>query len=74
MNNCDLSFYADAVRNSVQEAMWEFQRPSMLLHPKLSLDGNQYCAGFGDTADAAMRDFDKNWQTQKAPDHPEPRE
>ena len=25
------------------------------------------CAGFGDTADLAMRDFDKNWIHQKAP-------
>jgi hypothetical protein len=44
----------------------------------LSVDGNMYCAlygddlmqgcaGFGVTPDAAMFDFDKNWQQQKAP-------
>lgn len=64
------------------EAQLKFQlerlRPSFLFRPKLLLDGNQYCAlygedimsgcaGFGDTADAAMRDFDKNWLEQKAP-------
>jgi len=47
-------------------------RPSVVYRPGLTLDGNQYCAlygtdlmsgcaGFGDTADAAMRDFDKSW-------------
>ena len=58
--------------------LYEQERPSILLRPKLFLDGNQYCvlygadlmngiAGFGDTADAAMRDFDNNWVRSKAP-------
>jgi len=49
-------------------------RPCMLWKPKLSLDGNQWCAlygdnlqsgvaGFGDTPEKAMEDFDKNWKT-----------
>jgi hypothetical protein len=56
----------------------EQQRPSVLFKPTISLDGNMYCAlygedlmegvaGFGDTMEAAMRDFDKNWREQKAP-------
>jgi len=47
-------------------------RPSYLLKPKLSLDGNQWCAlygenlqdgvaGFGDTPALAYADFDKAW-------------
>ena len=47
-------------------------RPSVLFRPSLSVDGNQFCvlygtdlqsgiAGFGDTPDKAMRDFDKSW-------------
>jgi hypothetical protein len=47
-------------------------RPSMILKPGLSIDGNQWCAlygeslrdgnaGFGDTPELAYRDFDKNW-------------
>lgn len=56
----------------------EENRPSVLYRPAISLDGNQYCAlygedlmagcaGFGTTIEAAMRDFDKNWREQKAP-------
>ncbi len=53
----------------------EWRRPSVIFRPKLYPDGNKYCAlfgedlqtgiaGFGDTADEAMRDFDKNWLTK----------
>ena len=47
-------------------------RVSFILKPRLSIDGNQWCAlygeslqdgvaGFGDSPDEAYRDFDKNW-------------
>jgi hypothetical protein len=50
--------------------------PSVIWRPKISIDGNQWCAlygenlqdgvaGFGDTPSDAMRDFDKNWMWQK---------
>ena len=53
----------------------EWRRPSVIFHPRLFVDGNKYCAlfgdnlqdgcgGFGNTPDEAMRDFDKNWETQ----------
>lgn len=55
---------------------YELMRPFVLLKPALSSDGNQWgalygeniqvgVAGFGDTPDAASRDFDKNWGTKK---------
>jgi hypothetical protein len=70
--------YEVRIYEETMSLLYEQQRPSMLLRPKLLLDGNQYCAlygddlmsgiaGFGDTADAAMRDFDKNWTQSKAP-------
>ncbi|KTC25464.1 hypothetical protein AO392_14665 [Pseudomonas putida] len=48
--------------------------PSVLYRPTLSIDGNQWCAlygedlqsgvaGFGDSPGAAMSDFEKNWAT-----------
>ncbi len=51
-----------------------YTKPSVLYRPTLSVDGNQYCAllgqdlqsgvaGFGDTAEAAMADFDKAFKT-----------
>lgn len=59
-----------------QQAAGEFQRPSVLYRPSIQPDGNKWCAlygdnlqegvaGFGDTPDLAMRDFDKNWCGQK---------
>jgi hypothetical protein len=50
--------------------------PHVLMCPAISVDGNQWCAlyganlhdgvaGFGDTPAKAMRDFDKNWLTQR---------
>lgn len=74
----DNSFYESRIYEETMASLHEQQRPSMLLKPKLFLDGTQYCvlygdnlmtgvAGFGDTADAAMRDFDKNWTQAKAP-------
>lgn len=53
-------------------AIGERMRPSTLYRPKLSKDGNQWCAlygenlqegvaGFGNSPDGAMRDFDVAW-------------
>ncbi|MNR40885.1 hypothetical protein D3C85_1592150 [compost metagenome] len=47
-------------------------RPSVLYRPALSIDGNQWCAlygdnlqvgvaGFGYTPEEAMAEFDRNW-------------
>lgn len=52
--------------------------PAVLFRPRLFLDGNKWCAlygedlmdgcgGFGDTPEQAMADFNKNWREQKAP-------
>lgn len=50
------------------------EKPSAIYRPELSMDGNQWCAlygknlhhgiaGFGDTPELAMEDFDKNWRS-----------
>jgi hypothetical protein len=55
-----------------------YERPSAVYRPVISLDGNMYCAlygedlmagcaGFGETMEAAMADFDQNWWKQRAP-------
>lgn len=71
-----------AVRPHLQQEVYvvsgELQRPSVLFRPSIHPDGNHWCAlygkdlhdgvaGFGDTPDAAMRDFDKNWREEKRP-------
>ena len=64
---------ADAQRVAALEGM----RPSVLYRPGLSIDGNQWCAmygenlqdgvtGFGDSPAAAMLDFDANWNQSLA--------
>jgi hypothetical protein len=61
-----------------QQAVCEYQRPSALFRPRLSVDGDQWCvlygenlqegcAGFGSSPDAAMRDFDLNWSLKLTP-------
>ena len=51
------------------------ERPSSRLRPALSIDGNKWCAlygenlqdgvaGFGDSPEEAYRDFDKAWSAK----------
>ncbi len=58
----------------------EQQRPSVLFKPLLSIDGDQYCvlygsdlqtgiAGFGESPELAMLDFDKMWKKKIVKKH-----
>lgn len=92
IHNCDVaSIVESAARQAfdtgnlvplAQEAITiltrQYERPSAVYRPTISLDGNMYCAlygedlmagcaGFGATMDEAMTDFDTNWWKQKAP-------
>lgn len=65
----------DAARAAGQEwmsAAYEHMRPSAVYRPSLSIDGDKWCAlygedlisgvcAFGDTPAAAMRQFDVEW-------------
>lgn len=55
-----------------QQVAYEHARPSVLFRPELMVDGNKWCAlygdnpqdgvaGFGDSPAEAMLDFDKHW-------------
>ena len=72
----DVSTHVDMVMNEFLCVAQEHQRPCVLFRPKLSIDGNQWfalygsdlqdgIAGFGDTPELAMIDFDKNYYGQK---------
>ena len=62
--------------SSVVEGIgYEQCRPSTIMRPKLSIDGNQWCAlygdnlqdgvaGFGDSPAKAMQDFDNSWHKE----------
>lgn len=55
-----------------QQTAYDHSRPSVIWKPQLSLDGNQWCArygdnlqdgvaGFGDSPNEAMHAFDAEW-------------
>ena len=61
-----------------QQAAAAHERPCILWKPRLFIDGNQWCAlfgeniqegvvGFGDSPDAAMREFDAAWYKKLTP-------
>lgn len=65
---------SEAAIQAQRDIAYEAMRPSVLYRPRLSVDGDQWCAlygddlqsgvaGFGDSPDAAMRDFDTEWDT-----------
>ena len=66
----DFSHQISAMLQSIE---YESIRPCVMMKPKISIDGNQWCvlygdnlqdgvAGFGDSPAKAMQDFDNNWQ------------
>jgi len=70
----DISHSQAMVRDAFMCAAYDMSVPSVLYKPALSIDGNKWCAlygdnlqdgvaGFGDSPALAMADFDKNWKT-----------
>lgn len=64
--------FAMQVTQTANDINYAYTRPSTVFKPALSVDGNQWCAlygtdlqsgvaGFGDTPEKAMQDFDNNW-------------
>lgn len=79
LNDIDSSYAAQTMVNEFQQAVWDFVRtstsPSVLYKPTLSLDGDMWCAlmgedlqvglaGFGQTPELAMKDFDARFKTK----------
>lgn len=72
LGNANLSFYADQIRNSAQQVCAAMEAPSAIFRPKVYIDGDHWCAlygddlqsgvaGFGISPAAAMWDFDAAW-------------
>jgi len=70
-----IAHWAEMTSVGIQAAAATWERPSVLFRPKLSLDGNQWCAlygdnlqdgvaGFGDSPAHAMYEFDKAWNAK----------
>lgn len=78
LREANISHYVEQVAHSIAEsagiAAEAHAAPSAVYRPTLKIDGDQWCAlygdnlqdgvaGFGDTPAAAMADFDKAWST-----------
>lgn len=68
----DISHAVAMLQQDFSIAALEMQRPSVLFRPRITKDGDQWCAlyglniqdgvaGFGDTPQLAMQDFDIQW-------------
>lgn len=73
MHYANISHHAEMAANSIHCAASSWERPCVLFRPKLSIDGDQWCAlygdnlqegvaGFGDSPANAMWNFDMNWE------------
>lgn len=69
-----LEHWAQMAKESIAQAAAEQMRPAVSFKPRLSIDGDQWCAlygddlqsgvaGFGKSPEEAMWDFDKAWST-----------
>lgn len=69
---------AAMTQETLRYAIGQYERPSVLFRPRLSIDGNQWCAlygddlqsgvaGFGDSPELAMYDFDVAWSAKLPP-------
>lgn len=66
-NAIDISHEAGQVAEEFKAVAYELQRPFILIKPKVFIDGDRWCAlygevaGFGESPDKASYDFDINW-------------
>lgn len=76
---CDASHAIACIQQEFSIAAGEMQRPSVLYRPSLYPDGAQWCAlygqdlqngvaGFGETPEKAMADFDAAWKRGRTRD------
>ena len=80
----DVSHPVACLQQEFSLAAYQMARPAAIWRPALSIDGNKWCAlygnnlqdgvaGFGDSPSDAMDDFDRNWNaklTATAPLYP----
>lgn len=78
LRNENIGHYVERAFAAVAQAATCHEEASAIYRPKISIDGNQWCAlygdnlqdgvaGFGDSPALAMADFDKNWHAKLAP-------
>lgn len=79
-----VAHWCEMAKESVREAAAEHARPSAVFKPRLSVDGDKWCAlygenlqygvaGFGDSPADAVWDFDRNWGAKLPAQKPDSR-
>ena len=69
---CDFGHAIVCIKQEFAQTAYDMRRPHVLMRPALSVDGDKWCAlygenimegvaGFGDTPEKAMIDFDMQW-------------
>lgn len=77
MRDANIGHYAMQAAESIRQAAWHYERPSVMMRPTISIDGDQWCAlygdnlqdgvaGFGDSPAMAMDKFDAAWNARLA--------
>ena len=72
INNAGISDCVHMIRQSAQQAISLYEAPSAIFRPKIYIDGDDWCAlygenlqdgvaGFGGSPALAMADFDRAW-------------
>ena len=72
----DISCVTQQIQNAVSNIEIQLTRPCILLKPKIYIDGHKWCvlygdnlqdglAGFGNSPELAMLDFDKNFYMRR---------
>jgi hypothetical protein len=70
-----VAHWSEMAKAAIDSAAAQYERPSVMFKPRLSVDGNQWCAmygdnlqdgvaGFGDSPANAMWDFDRNFSAK----------
>lgn len=72
LRNENIGYHVQQAAESIRQAAAAHESPAAIYRPAISIDGNQWCAlygedlqsgvaGFGDSPALAMADFDRNW-------------
>jgi hypothetical protein len=84
MRLASIGHYFEMASRTIREVAWQFELPSVQYRPSVSIDGNQWCAlygenlqdgvaGFGDSPEEAMSAFNKAWRQKLETAHKCPR-
>ena len=75
VTQANISHYVEMASRAIQQAAWDHATPAAIYRPRIFMDGNQWCAlygddlqdgvaGFGDSPYLACHAFNVAWETK----------